>query len=120
MDLQPVKTTFAYGQEAWLASREGTEFTESVTLDLSKFTAATHYPDGYIPAGAPLVANGTSHMYEPAADAATTCDGHLFMNVKVNTGATKAAGPLLVGPAKVRISGIPFANTARAAAIRYL
>lgn len=49
---------------SWLGSRDGTEFTESITLDVSAFTAETHYPDGYIPSGTVLSKLG-SGLYGP-------------------------------------------------------
>lgn len=49
---------------SWLGSRDGTEFTESITLDVSAFTAGTHYPDGFIPSGT-VLSKLASGLYGP-------------------------------------------------------
>ena len=51
---------------SWLASAHGTTATRTITLDVSTFTANTHYPDGFIPSGTLLseLANG---MFGPYA-----------------------------------------------------
>jgi hypothetical protein len=51
---------------SWLASAHGTTATRTITLDVSTFTANTHYPDGFIPSGMLLseLANG---MFGPYA-----------------------------------------------------
>jgi hypothetical protein len=36
---------------SWLGSAHGTTATRTITLDVSAFTANTHYPNGYIPSG---------------------------------------------------------------------
>lgn len=36
---------------SWLGSAHGTTATRTITLDVSAFTAGTHYPNGYIPSG---------------------------------------------------------------------
>lgn len=40
-------------KRSWLLGPHGTEpgTTPSITLDISKFTAGTHYPNGFIPSG---------------------------------------------------------------------
>jgi hypothetical protein len=39
---------------SWLGSAHGTTATRTVTLDVTAFTAGTHYPNGYIPSGTVL------------------------------------------------------------------
>jgi hypothetical protein len=53
---------------SWLGSRDGTEFTESITLDISSFTEATHYPNGFIPSGT-VLSKLSSSLYGPYAPA---------------------------------------------------
>lgn len=120
MDIQP-RVTSDIGQHDydWLDSRFGTEDPETVTLDLSKFTEATHYPDGFIRAGGPITKDGTTGLYGPAAEADTTCDGHLYQNVQVNSGATKAGAPML-WHGVVRSARVPYAAGALAPHFRYV
>lgn len=46
--------TYGAGDQSWLGSTHGIGNCRTATLDVSAFTAATHYPDGYIPSGTPL------------------------------------------------------------------
>lgn len=42
---------FGSGNLAWLGSAHGINDARTETIDISAFTAGTHYPDGYIPSG---------------------------------------------------------------------
>jgi hypothetical protein len=46
-------TQYQVEDRSWLLSPHGTEpgTTPSVILDITKFTAATHFPNGYIKSG---------------------------------------------------------------------
>jgi hypothetical protein len=91
---------------SWLLSQHGTEpgTTPSVTLDISKFTAGTHYPNGYIPSGIVITKVTATGLWGPYDTAAT--DGReittvgriglLFGSLPVNTGATKIGGAVVV------------------------
>lgn len=48
------RETYGSGDQTWLASTHGITNAPTGTLDLSTFTKATHYPDGYIPSGTPV------------------------------------------------------------------
>lgn len=50
---------------SWLGSADGTLATRSITLDVSAFTAGTHYPLGYIPSGTVLGPITSSGLYGP-------------------------------------------------------
>jgi len=43
--------TFGAGDQSWLGSLHGKYTARTETLDISAFTAGTHYPNGYIPSG---------------------------------------------------------------------
>lgn len=43
--------TFGGGDQSWLGSAHGIANARTSTLDLAEFTAATHFPDGFIPSG---------------------------------------------------------------------
>jgi hypothetical protein len=51
---------------SWLGSAHGTTATRTITLDVSAFTAGTHYPNGYIPSGMVLAHLG-GELYGPYA-----------------------------------------------------
>lgn len=60
-------TPFQVERRSWLLSQHGTDpgTTLSITLDVSAFTAATHYPNGYIPSGCNLAKITASGLYGP-------------------------------------------------------
>jgi hypothetical protein len=114
---------YTVDDQSWLGSKFGTDATDTVTLDPSLFDAATHYPNGFIPSGLPLVKQG-SGRYGPAAADATECDGHLFRSYTPIQPGQTAAQPwdrvaiLTVG--KVVASKIPVVPTARAPHVIYV
>lgn len=87
MDLSLKSINFSQDRRDWLGSEHGTDAPRSVSLDVSKFTQATHYPDGYLKSGIPLGKITASGLYGPYDDTATdgrqTCVGLLFTGVGV-------------------------------------
>ena len=53
--------------QTWLGSAHGTDSARPVTLDVSAFTANTHYPNGYFPSGLALGKITSSGLYGPYA-----------------------------------------------------
>lgn len=49
-----VSETIGGGDQTWLGSTHGISNSRTVTIDVSGFTAGTHYPNGYLPSGLPL------------------------------------------------------------------
>jgi hypothetical protein len=75
-------STLAYqvDDRSWLLSQHGTDpgTTPSITLDVSAFTAGTHYPNGYIPSGtnlAKITANGLYGPYTVSNEVQTLTEG---------------------------------------------
>lgn len=75
-DFQPmtVLSETATADRPWLASLVGTNDANTITLDLSKFTAGVHYeagnllqPRNVLKSGIPLGLNDTTGLYEPYA-----------------------------------------------------
>ncbi|MER6548641.1 head decoration protein [Streptomyces sp. NPDC001250] len=78
MSIQPYTTSVTVtANRDWLASRHGTDSTETITLDLQKLTKGTHYveapagqPHRYVHSGVPvgrITASGLYGAYDPAA-----------------------------------------------------
>ena len=71
----------------WMASAKGLTTARSITLDVSKFTANTHYPNGRLKSGLYLGLVTASSKYGPYDDAATdgrqTAVGFLVADVPV-------------------------------------
>lgn len=99
MDLTVYSETYELDRRDWLDSEHGTDATVPVTLDVSAFTEADHYPNGFLPSGLALGLITASSQYGPydgaAADGTETLVGHLYAQVKVKAGATVVSGALL-------------------------
>lgn len=103
MDLSLKTESFAQDRRDWLGSQHGTDAPVPVTLDVTKFTAGTHYPDGFIKSGIPLGKVTAGGLYGPYDNAATdgreTCVGFLFTAQDVNARgvtSTKVVGSMLL------------------------
>jgi hypothetical protein len=119
MDISVQSTQYQVENRSWLLSPHGTEpgTTPTVTLDISKFTAGTHFPNGFIPSGVVLGKVTATGLYGPYSDAASdgtqTATHILFSNVRVTrqdgSNAAKVGGAGLVhgfvDPAKLPIAG---------------
>lgn len=74
MDISVTTEAWTVEDRSWLGSRDGTEFTRTITLRLASFTSGTHYPNGFIPSGMLLakITSGTgTGMYGPYAGSAS-------------------------------------------------
>lgn len=81
MDLSVRTDTIGQDKQSWLGSASGTDTAVAGVIATSTFTAATHYPDGYIRSGTP-VAKFTSGAnlgkFGPYVSAGTLGSGTLF------------------------------------------
>ncbi|MFI2664873.1 hypothetical protein [Micromonospora carbonacea] len=66
-DISVATVNYQVDKRAWLLSPHGTDpgTTPSITLDISAFTPAVHYPNGYIPSGTPLGRITATGLYGP-------------------------------------------------------
>lgn len=87
MDLTLKSINFSQDRRDWLGSQHGTDVSRSITLDVSTFTAGTHYPDGYLKSGLPLgkiTASGKYGLYDDTkVDGRQVCVGLLFTGVEI-------------------------------------
>lgn len=95
--LQPTET-YTAEDRSWLGSRDGTDVTQTVTLDTSAFTEATHFPNGYVPSGTVLGQITATGLYGPYDDAASdgrqTAVGFLYSATKMRTGGPDVGAPI--------------------------
>lgn len=119
-DISVAVTNYQVEKRSWLIGSHGTDpgATPTITLDVSAFTAATHYPNGYLLSGIVLGRITATGLYAPYVDAAVdgtgTAAGLLFSSVKVpNTSVLTidVAGALFVH-GFVAQSKLPIANAA--------
>lgn len=101
-DISVTSTVTQAEKRNWLLSAHGTDpgATPSVTLDVSKFTAGTHYPNGFVQSGIVLGQVTATKLYGPydsaAVDGRAVAAGHLFSSQTIKTGAVKVGGALVV------------------------
>jgi hypothetical protein len=98
VDISVRSETWGVEDRSWLGSAHGTEATRTITLDVSAFTEATHYPDGYIPSGTVVGRITATGLYGPYVDAAVdgtgVAAGFLFNSIPIN-GTADVGAPLL-------------------------
>ena len=79
--------TVGSGDQSWLGSSHGIADCRTEFLDISAFTAGTHYPNGYIPSGTPVAKVGGVLVPYTSGEATTTnagvLAGHLFSDQQV-------------------------------------
>jgi hypothetical protein len=119
-DISVASTSYQVEKRAWLLSPHGTDpgTTPTITLDVSAFTAATHYPNGYLLSGIVLGRITATGLYAPYlstnSDGTQTAAGILFSSVKVPNLAdlTKDVANALVVHGFVAQAKLPIANAA--------
>jgi hypothetical protein len=90
-DISVASTSYQSEKRSWLIGSHGTDpgATPTITLDVSAFTAATHYPNGYLLSGIVLGRITATGLYAPYlaanSDGTQTAAGILFSSVKVRT-----------------------------------
>lgn len=97
---------------SWLGSAHGTDATRTITLDGTKFTAATHAPLGFIKSGTHLAQVTATKIYGAYDKDDTTtglgvCVGFLYGDHAFATGDTKIPAALL-DHGRIRESRLPF------------
>lgn len=104
-DIGVFSQPFTAEDRSWLLSDPDNAYASGATLDISKFTAATHYPNGYIPSGVVLGVVTATGLYGPyddtAADGRQTATGITF-------GSVRAINPLGVALAKVGVAQVVY------------
>ncbi|WP_236121043.1 head decoration protein [Cellulomonas palmilytica] len=112
--------TFGGGDLSWLGSTHGINDARTEILDISTFTAGTHYPNGYIPAGLPVAKVGGVLVPYDATEGTTTgagiLAGFVLTDQKV-VGTADFAVPL-IDHGRIRTAKLPIAFTAPAAAAK--
>lgn len=105
------------GDQSWLGSAHGIADCRTETIDVSAFTAGTHYPDGYIPSGTPVAKVGGVLVPYDATEATVTdagiLAGHIFTDQAV-VGSGDIPAPLL-DHGRVKAALVPGDFTAPAA-----
>lgn len=118
-DISLQTTTYQVGNRQWLLDEP--DYKPNVTLDISKFTSGTHYPNGYIPSGTAIGKVAATGLFGPYNDAAgdgtQTCYGFTYADVRAvrqnGSTATKVGTGAVVSGA-VSVAKLPFSSGAGA------
>lgn len=101
--------TVGTGDQSWLGSSHGIRNCRTETVNVSAFTAGTHYPNGYIPSGTPVAKVGGLLVPYDSTEATTTnagvLAGHLFTDQPV-VGTANFPAPVL-DHGRVRSAKVP-------------
>lgn len=113
-DISMQTTSYQVGDRRWLLSEPDVKL--NVTLDPSKFTEGTHYPNGYLPSGTVVgivTSGGLAGPYNDAAsDGTQTAYGITYGDARFvrqdGTTATKVGISVVVYDAIVSAGKLPF------------
>lgn len=116
------------GNMEWLGSNHGIRNARTEILDISTFTAGTHYPNGYIPSGLPVAKVGGVLVPYDATEATVTNAGVLagFILTDIPLGVLPGATALatedfnvpLLDHGRVKTGKLPIAFTKPVAAAK--
>lgn len=104
-DIGVFSQPFTAEDRSWLLSEFEDCYCPGGTLDITKFTLATHYPNGYIPSGTVLAPVTATGLYGPYDD--TAVDGRAVAS-GILVGSVRVINPLGVALAKVGIAQVVY------------
>jgi len=112
--------TLGGGDQSWLGSTHGIANARTEIIDISTFTLATHYPNGYIPSGLPVAKVGGVLVPYDATEGTTTAAGILagFVLTDHTTDGTADFGVPLYDHGRVKVASLPISFVAPAAAAK--
>jgi len=117
-----VNETFGGGDLSWLGSDHGIANARTEVLDISAFTAGTHFPNGYIPSGLPVAKVGGVLVPYDATEGTTTgagiLAGFVLTDQKVVGATTPDFGVPLLDHGRVKVANLPITFVAPAAAAK--
>jgi hypothetical protein len=111
-DISMQTTNYQVGSRQWLLAEPDIKL--NMTLDISKFTAGTHYPNGYIPSGTVIAPSGGGLYgpYDPAASPHVAPYGITYADVRAirqdGSTASKVGTGAVVYDAVVSTGKLPF------------
>jgi hypothetical protein len=116
------------GDMSWLGSGHGLRNARTEILDISAFTAGTHYPNGYIPSGMPVAKVGGMLVPYDATEGTVTgagilagfilTDTPLFVNPGSTANAADDTNVPLLDHGRVKVGKLPITFVAPAAAAK--
>lgn len=104
--------TFGPGDQSWLGSAHGIREARTGVIDISAFTAGTHFPDGFIPSGTPLALVAGIYVPYDKTEATTTNAGVLagFLLTDQRVIGTQDFPAPVLDHGRVKVAKIPYAG----------
>jgi hypothetical protein len=107
--------TFGAGDQSWLGSAHAIHEARTETVDISAFTPATHYPNGYLPSGTPVAkVAGLLVPYDKTEATVTLAGilaGHILTDQPIPAGSTQDFAAPLLDHGRVKVAKVPYNNT---------
>lgn len=112
--------SFGSGNMSWLGSDHALNDARTEQLDISTFTAGTHYPDGYIPSGLPVAKVAGVLVPYDANEATVTAAGILagFVLTDQRVVGTSDFPVPLFDHGRVKVANLPITFVKPAAAAK--
>lgn len=104
-----ITESFGSGNMAWLGSAHAINSARTAMLDISAFTKATHFPDGYIPSGTPVAKVGDLLVPYDATEGTVTAAGVLagFVLTDQKVVGTEDFAVPLFDHGRVKVANLP-------------
>lgn len=101
--------TFGAGDQSWLDSDHGLRNARTEVVNVSAFTPATHYPNGYIPSGTPVAKVSNLLVPYTSAEGTTTGAGVLAGHILTDQPVvgTKNFGVPVIDHGRVKAAKVP-------------
>lgn len=101
-------TTYGTGDYSWMLTTDGLDESVTGVLDVSTFTAGTHYPNGYFPCGLPVRVDDRD-VIRPWTDTAGAKLG--FLKGDVKTDGVEDANCSVIVRGNIKTAKLPLALT---------
>lgn len=107
--------TYGSGDYSWLLNTDGLDYAVTGVLDVSTFTANTHFPNGYFPSGTPVRIDDRD-VIRPWADVSGAVLG--FLKGDVKTDGVEDANCAVVSRGQIKTANLPVAFTVPTTAVQ--
>lgn len=112
-------TTYGTGDYSWMLNTDGLDQSVTGVLDVSTFTAGTHYPNGFIPSGTAIGQVTATKLFGPyddtKSDGTQTLYGFTYADVRAvrqNGSTASKVGTGAVVSGAVSVSKLPLQSGA--------
>jgi len=109
-------TTYGTGDYSWLRNTDGLDESVTGVIDISDFTANTHFPNGYLPSGLPVRIDDLDDI-RPWADATGAVLG--FLKGDFKTDGVEDVNVSVITRGNIKTAKLPLAFTVPTTAVQH-